>query len=90
VDRLQDARLQNTTQVVITGHSHKPVIQNVDRILYLNPGAAGRQGFHLERTAMLIRLGVSIDTTLIRLGPRSEGAARRNTGNATAGERRTA
>ena len=33
--------------VVISGHSHKPLITNTDGVLYLNPGAAGPRRFKL-------------------------------------------
>jgi uncharacterized protein len=33
--------------VVIAGHSHKPVINQRDGVLFLNPGSAGRRRFKL-------------------------------------------
>lgn len=43
------------------------------RILYINPGAAGRHGFHAVRT--LMRLGIDsgklLKAEVIELGPRS-------------------
>jgi uncharacterized protein len=33
--------------VVISGHSHKPVIENHEGVLYLNPGSAGPRRFRL-------------------------------------------
>lgn len=35
------------TDIVISGHSHKPSITTVDGVLYLNPGSAGRRRFSL-------------------------------------------
>jgi putative phosphoesterase len=71
--RLKDATPSDSTRIVVAGHSHRPVIEETERILYLNPGAAGKQGFHRERTAMLLNLDDSPLATLIRLGPRSDG-----------------
>jgi putative phosphoesterase len=33
--------------IVVSGHSHKPVIESVDGVLYLNPGSAGPRRFTL-------------------------------------------
>jgi uncharacterized protein len=90
VHRLQDAVPHDTTRVVIAGHSHQSLIQETDRILILNPGAAGRQGFHRERTAMLLKLGDRFDAELVRLGPRSAAAASSCRDTTTADGRRTA
>ena len=32
---------------VITGHSHKPLVERCDGVLYLNPGSAGPRRFRL-------------------------------------------
>ena len=37
---------------LIVGHSHISVVARVRGALWLNPGAAGRQGFHDQRLAM--------------------------------------
>lgn len=34
-------------QVVISGHSHRPLIETRDNVLYLNPGSAGPRRFTL-------------------------------------------
>ena len=34
-------------QVVISGHSHKPLLDRKDGVLYLNPGSAGPRRFNL-------------------------------------------
>lgn len=44
--------------VFVCGHSHILRIERVPDLggmLYLNPGAAGRQGFHLEKTCVRLR-----------------------------------
>jgi len=33
--------------VVISGHSHKPLVEERDGVLYVNPGSAGRRRFKL-------------------------------------------
>lgn len=33
--------------VVVSGHSHKPSVQNRNGVIYLNPGSAGRRRFKL-------------------------------------------
>ncbi|APH70977.1 metallophosphoesterase family protein [Aquibium oceanicum] len=42
--------------VVICGHSHKPGIETVDGVLYLNPGSAGRRRFRLPVTVAILDL----------------------------------
>jgi predicted phosphodiesterase len=34
-------------QVVVSGHSHQPLIDERDGVLYLNPGSAGPRRFRL-------------------------------------------
>jgi uncharacterized protein len=36
--------------VIVSGHSHVPKINTVDRVLYINPGSAGRRRFNLPIT----------------------------------------
>ncbi|EQM81225.1 metallophosphoesterase family protein [Stutzerimonas stutzeri] len=40
--------------VVIAGHSHQPKIEEVDAVLYLNPGSAGRRRFKLPISLALL------------------------------------
>lgn len=42
--------------IVITGHSHKPVVSRLDGRLWLNPGSAGRRRFKLPVTLALLHL----------------------------------
>jgi uncharacterized protein len=37
----------NGTRVVISGHSHKPLLESRDGRLFMNPGSAGRRRFKL-------------------------------------------
>lgn len=52
-------------QVLIVGHSHVPVVARVGGALWLNPGAAGREGHHDMRFAL--RLFVHRQTGALRL-----------------------
>ncbi len=53
---------------VIFGHSHKPVIQQKNGILYLNPGSAGPRRFTLPGTVARIEIrGKTLDAQLIEL-----------------------
>lgn len=72
---VQHLLLKYNPQLLICGHSHilKVAFDKRFNLLYLNPGAAGRHGFHKTRT--LVRVDVN-DTGLkncevVELGPRS-------------------
>ena len=41
------AALDAPVRVVISGHSHKPLIEERDGVLYVNPGSAGPRRFRL-------------------------------------------
>lgn len=43
--------------VVVSGHSHKPLIKSRSGVLYLNPGSAGPQRFSLPVTVGLVTIG---------------------------------
>jgi putative phosphoesterase len=52
-------------RVVVTGHSHKPLIAERDGVLFVNPGSAGPRRFKLPVSAgMLVIDGASVDATL--------------------------
>jgi putative phosphoesterase len=42
--------------VVVSGHSHKPLIETVKDVLYVNPGSAGPQRFTLPISVGFLRL----------------------------------
>ena len=42
--------------VVVFGHTHKAYAEQIDHILFLNPGYAGRQRFKLERSVAVAEL----------------------------------
>lgn len=59
--------------VIVVGHSHIEVVGRVDETLWINPGAAGRHGFHHQRTAALLHVEDDGELKMDRvvLGPRS-------------------
>lgn len=55
-------------RVVICGHSHKPSIRDVDGVLYVNPGSAGRRRFTLPVTVgELLISGDQVSARIIEL-----------------------
>ncbi len=55
-------------RLVITGHSHKPLIEWRGERLYLNPGSAGRRRFKLPVTLALLEVSEqAIEPRLVRL-----------------------
>ena len=42
--------------MVVSGHSHKPLLEEKDRVLYVNPGSAGPRRFHLPVTVARVDL----------------------------------
>jgi putative phosphoesterase len=60
--------------VVISGHSHRPRIEEVDGMLYLNPGSAGPRRFRLPVTlAMLEMTRGGVRAVIHELGSAREG-----------------
>jgi putative phosphoesterase len=64
----------NRADLVVCGHSHIALAERsaLAGVLHLNPGAAGRQGWHTVRTLMRFSLiqGTIQDLVLIELGAR--------------------
>lgn len=57
--------------VVIAGHSHKPVNEVVDGVLFLNPGSAGPRRFKLPITVALLRItGDGVRAEIVDCAPR--------------------
>lgn len=66
--------MSKTPDVLIVGHSHIPVVAKVLDTFWVNPGAAGRQGFHDQRYAMFIhvdRKSGELSMDRIHLGSRA-------------------
>jgi uncharacterized protein len=72
---LRLALLQKPPGIFICGHSHilKVIYDKNLNVLHINPGAAGREGFHKVRTMVRFVIdGDNIkDMDIIELGPRS-------------------
>lgn len=57
--------------VVVYGHSHKPLIEQRNSVLYINPGSAGPRRFKLPITAGELRLSrQSIAPNIKEVAPR--------------------
>jgi putative phosphoesterase len=71
VHQLPHARPGDAT-VVVFGHSHRTLIEQRGPVLYVNPGAAGRVGFHKLQTVALMHIadGRLKDVRVVELGPR--------------------
>jgi putative phosphoesterase len=72
VHQLSQAAPLSETRVLVFGHSHRALSEWRGNILYLNPGAAGRQGFHTTRTIALLRLDQRPESESIVLGPKAK------------------
>ncbi|HEX7917519.1 metallophosphoesterase family protein [Rudaea sp.] len=54
--------------VVVSGHSHRPHIEERDGVLYVNPGSAGPRRFKLPITvAELVIVGKSVTSRIVEL-----------------------
>ena len=54
--------------VIISGHSHKPLIDKRDGVLFLNPGSAGPRRFKLPITVALLTIeGAAANAQIIPL-----------------------
>jgi putative phosphoesterase len=53
--------------LVLFGHSHKPCLIELGRVLWVNPGSAGRRRFKLPRTCA--RLEISDDVVTVKIVP---------------------
>ncbi len=62
--------------LLVCGHSHIARVMRDPtlKLLYMNPGACGRIGWHLKRTVLRFRIdgGKISNLELIELGPRSD------------------
>lgn len=55
-------------QVVISGHSHQPVIEHRDGVVFVNPGSAGPRRFKLPiSVAELIIAGRAVSARIVEL-----------------------
>ena len=67
---------EHNPDLLIAGHSHILKIQydKINKLIFLNPGAVGRHGFHLKRTMLRfeIKLNKIENLEIIKLGSRSD------------------
>ena len=56
VHDLKDLKHRVDARVVVSGHSHKPKVEERDGILYVNPGSAGPRRFKLPISAGELRI----------------------------------
>lgn len=57
-------------QVVVSGHSHHPLIQKRKGVLYVNPGSAGPRRFKLPIAVAELHIsGTTINTQILELCP---------------------
>lgn len=60
--------LATGVHVVVSGHSHKPMVEQRDGIVYVNPGSAGPRRFRLPiAVAELVIVGGAIATRIVEL-----------------------
>ncbi len=72
--RVKNILIEQKPQLYICGHSHilKVIYDKKLNLLHLNPGAAGREGFHKVRTALKFSIDGDriLDMGVIELGGR--------------------
>lgn len=71
VHQLPHARPRPRARIVVYGHSHRALIERRGGRLYVNPGAAGRVGFHRVQSVALLTIDEGeIDARIVELGAR--------------------
>ena len=54
--------------VIVAGHSHKPLVETRDGVLIVNPGSAGRRRFRLPITVARLRIdGRRVEAAIVEL-----------------------
>jgi uncharacterized protein len=67
VHDLHDLVLPEGARVVMSGHSHKPVVAQREGVLYVNPGSAGPRRFKLPISAGELRIaGGAVEAKLVQ------------------------
>lgn len=68
LDELQIDPVAEGVQVVVSGHSHKPLAEQRSGVWYVNPGSAGPRRFSLPVSVALLRIdGGAIEVELLTL-----------------------
>ncbi|MBC6409777.1 MAG: metallophosphoesterase family protein [Ekhidna sp.] len=74
--KVSDYVKQYQPKLLVCGHSHilKVMTDTENKLLFMNPGAAGRQGFHKVKTLLRFDLedGEIKNPEVIELGPRGK------------------
>ncbi|GGA57369.1 phosphoesterase [Edaphobacter acidisoli] len=52
---------------VVSGHSHRPSIEERNGVLYVNPGSAGPRRFNLPVTVALVEIAEEIEARIVPL-----------------------
>ena len=55
-ETLDKSIVKEQPDVVVFGHTHKPLAETVDGILFLNPGYAGKPRFGADRSVAILHL----------------------------------
>lgn len=64
-------RVPADVRVVVSGHSHRPLVSERDGVLYVNPGSAGPQRFKLPIAVAELRVvGASVKARIVELQAR--------------------
>ncbi|MPZ22175.1 MAG: YfcE family phosphodiesterase [Dehalococcoidia bacterium] len=75
VVHILDRRNPPAANIVVFGHSHRMLLEERAGTVLVNPGAAGRQGFHSVVSAALLEvIDGRAEVRLAELGPRSRPA----------------
>jgi putative phosphoesterase len=76
VHRLLDAPWSEGWDVLVYGHCHRQHADREGERLLLNPGAAGRRGFHTRRSVARLSMdGTRMEWEFVDLGARASGRA---------------
>lgn len=70
VHRMKDAP-PDGWDILVYGHSHRSQADRMDGRLSINPGSAGRSGFHDRRTIAILTIDNGVEWEFLDLGPRS-------------------
>ena len=57
-------------RVVVSGHSHRPLVEERDGVLYVNPGSSGPRRFKLPIAVAELQItGTAVEARLVELDP---------------------
>jgi putative phosphoesterase len=64
---LRGERPPRGCNVVVTGHSHRPLVEAIDGVLYVNPGSAGPRRFRLPISVAMLHIGDAVTADVVEL-----------------------